>query len=85
MKNNRHPKNISTFDLPKDLQPKKEELSIGDLVIVHKDPPFCKEIEGLARLVSRVENYPVFPGFERWQVRFQGDWRVVDRWVKRQD
>ena len=85
MKNNRHPNQLSTFDLPKDLRPKKEELSIGDLVIVHKDPPFCKEIEGLARLVSRVERYPVLPGFERWSVRFQGDWRAVDRWGKRSD
>lgn len=85
MKSNCHPNQLSLFDLPKDLRPPMGELSTGDLVIVYKDPPFCREIEGLARLVSRIERYPVLPGFERWRVRFQGDWRVVDRWLKKSD
>lgn len=76
---------ISTSTPLEKISSLQRKLAPGDLVIVHSDPPFCREIEGLARLISRIENYPPLLGFERWKVRFQGDWRVVDRWIKTRD
>lgn len=53
----------------------------GDIVRIYEDPVTCQKIEGAAKLL-KLENDNI-PEQQFWKVRFQHDYFITSRWIKR--
>lgn len=57
----------------------------GDIVNVYEDPITMQKLEGKAKLVCKICEVGQSKGFERWEVRFEGEVETYSRIIKEED